>query len=127
MASNMAKVLIVEDDALIQRMYQQILTFDKHDVAVAGNGKEGLNKVSEVKPDIILLDIMMPEFNGLQMLQELKRNEDYKDIPVIMLTNLDDKKDIDAAMALGAQKYFVKVEQTPREVADMVKETLTQK
>lgn len=123
----MAKVLVVEDDPLIQRMYEQILTFDKHDIRLAGNGIEGLKSAGADKPDIILLDIMMPEYNGLQMLTDLKNNPDLKDIPVIMLTNIDNSKDVQLALSLGAVAYIVKAEKTPREVANLVKEHLGQK
>ncbi len=119
----MAKVLlIVEDDPLMSRMYQKIFTFEKYDVAVANDGEEGIEKANKEKPTVILLDIMMPKMNGLQVLEKLKANPDTKNIPVIMLTNLAGQQDAETAMSKGAVKYIIKSEHEPKEVADMVGE-----
>src|SRR5476651_1169797 len=84
----MPKILIVEDDPLMSRMYQKIFTFEGYDVEMAGDGQEGLDKAREVKPTLMLLDVMMPKMNGLQVLEKLKADPETKGIPVIMLTNL---------------------------------------
>ncbi len=99
------KVLITEDDPLMSRMYQKIFTFEGYEVIMAGNGEEGLEKAKLEKPTIILLDVMMPKMNGLQMLEKLKLDPDTKKIPVIMLTNLAGEKDAENAMSKGAVKY----------------------
>lgn len=118
------KVLIVEDDPLMSRMYQKIFTFEGYEVLMAGNGEEGLEKAKKEKPTIILLDVMMPKMNGLQMLEKLKLDPDSKSIPVIMLTNLAGEKDAETALSKGAVKYIVKSEYEPKQVVDMVKEIL---
>lgn len=120
----MAKILIVEDDPLMSRMYQKIFTFEGYDVEMAGDGQEGLEKVKTLKPTIVLLDVMMPKMNGLQVLEKLKLDPDTKSIPVVMLTNLAGQQDAETAMSKGAVKYIVKSEYEPKQVANMVKEIL---
>jgi len=120
----MVKVLIVEDDPLMSRMYQKIFTFEKYEVEVAGDGEEALVKVVDAKPTIILLDVMMPKMNGLQVLEKLKADPATKHIPVVMLTNLAGQQDAETALSKGAVKYIVKSEYEPKEVADMVKEII---
>jgi len=120
----MAKVLIIEDDPLISRMYQKIFTFEKFEVEMAKDGQEGLDKARQVKPTIILLDVMMPKLNGLQVLEKLKAEAETKTIPVIILTNLSGQVDAETALAKGAVKYIVKSEHDPKQVSDMVKEII---
>ena len=120
----MAKLLIVEDDPLMSRMYQKIFTFEGYEVEMAGDGQEGLDKVRATKPTMVLLDVMMPKLNGLQVLEKLKADPETKDIPVVMLTNLAGEQDAEAALSKGAIKYIIKSEYEPKEVADMVKEIL---
>ena len=86
--------------------------------------KDALDKAREIKPTLMLLDVMMPKLNGLQVLEKLKADPETKAIPVIMLTNLAGEQDAEAALAKGAIKYIIKSEYEPKEVADMVKEVL---
>ncbi|MDB5178426.1 MAG: phoP [Patescibacteria group bacterium] len=120
----MARILIVEDDPLMSRMYQKIFTFESYEVEMAGDGQEGLDKAREKPPTLILLDVMMPKLNGLQVLEKLKEDPKTKAIPVVMLTNLAGQQDAEGALAKGAIKYIIKSEHDPKEVADMVKEIL---
>jgi len=121
----MAKILlIVEDDPLMRRMYQKIFTFEKFNVTTAGDGEEGLDKARKDKPTLILLDIMMPKMNGLQVLDKLKADPETKGIPVIMLTNLAGEKDAEHALMKGAVKYIVKSEYEPKQVVAMVNEII---
>lgn len=117
-------LLIVEDDPLMQRMYQKIFTFEKYEVATASNGEEGLDKVRTLKPTVVLLDVMMPKMNGLQVLEKIKADPDIKHIPVIMLTNLAGEKDAESALMKGAVKYIVKSEHDPKQIVAMVKEII---
>jgi CheY-like chemotaxis protein len=121
---NMTKVLIVEDDPLISRMYQKIFTFERFDVEVAANGEEALGKVTDFNPTLILLDVMMPKMNGLQVLEKLKEFDQTKHIPVVMLTNLAGQQDAEIALSKGAVKYIIKSEFEPKQVVEMVKEVL---
>jgi len=121
----MAKILIVEDDPLMLRMYQKIFTLEHYEVDIATNGEEGVTKAWALPaPTLILLDIMMPKMNGLQVLDKLKADPDKKLIPVIMLTNLAGQQDAEEALLKGAVKYIVKSEHDPKEIVDMVKEVL---
>lgn len=120
----MARILVVEDDPLMLRMYQKALSFDGYEVETAGDGQEGLDKARETKPTLILLDIMMPKMDGLQVLDKLKAQDDTKSIPVIMLTNLAGSHDAEAALTKGAVKYIIKSEHDPKQVVDMIKEIL---
>ncbi len=120
----MSKILIIEDDPLMQRMYQKAFSFDKYEVSVAGDGVEGLDKVRAEKPTVVLLDVMMPKMNGLETLVKIKSDPEIKSIPVIMLTNLAGSADAEKALESGAVKYIVKSEQEPKEVVKMVKEII---
>ncbi|HET7099357.1 MAG TPA: response regulator [Patescibacteria group bacterium] len=120
----MAKILIIEDDPLMSRLYQKIFKFEGYEVEVAVDGVEGLEKVTTGKPTLILLDVMMPKMNGLQVLEKLKLNPDTKAIPVIMLTNLAGQSDAENALSKGAVKYLVKSEYEPKQIANIVKEIL---
>ncbi len=120
----MAKILIIEDDALISRMYQKIFTYEKHEVEMADNGEDGLYKARTIKPTMILLDVMMPKMNGLQVLEKLKADPETKAIPVVMLTNLSGERDAEEAILKGAVKYIVKSEHDPQQVVKMVNEIL---
>jgi CheY-like chemotaxis protein len=120
----MAKILIVEDDPLMSRMYQKIFNFENYEVEMAGDGQEGLDKARASKPTLILMDIMMPKMNGLEALEKLKADPETKAIPVIMLTNLAGQQDAEAALSKGAIKYIVKSEYEPKQVTSMVKEIL---
>ncbi|MDB5175563.1 MAG: hypothetical protein JWM81_421 [Candidatus Saccharibacteria bacterium] len=116
------KVLIIEDDQLIQRMYEKIFTFEKFEVVLAANGQEGLELARTVSPTIILLDVMMPVMNGIEVLEKLKLDPATKAIPVIMLSNLAGENDIETALSKGAVKYIIKSEYDPKQIADMVEE-----
>lgn len=120
----MAKILIIEDDPLMQRMYQKAFSFEGYEVSVAGDGVEGLEKIRTEKPTVVLLDVMMPRLNGLDTLDKIKADPDIKKIPVIMLTNLAGSSDAEKALAKGAVKYIIKSEQEPKQVVSMVKEIL---
>ena len=120
----MTKILITEDDPLMSRMYQKIFTFEGYEVIMAADGQDGLDKIRAEMPTLVLLDVMMPKLNGLEVLEKLKADPATKAIPVIMLTNLSSQQDADNAMMKGAVKYIVKSEHDPKQVADMVKEVL---
>lgn len=118
---SMAKILIIEDDPLISRMYQKIFTFSGYEIEMAGDGEEGLNKAKDAKPTLILLDIMMPKMNGLQVLEKLKADPATAKIPVVVLTNLAGTQDAEAALSKGAVKYIIKSEYEPKQVEELVK------
>lgn len=102
------KILVIEDDAPILEVLKDRLENEGFDVIVANDGNQGLAMAIEQKPDLILLDIMMPNKGGLSMLQELRATEEGKNIPVMMLTNLSGTDDINEALKNGAYDYMVK-------------------
>ena len=105
-------------------MYEKMFQFAKFDVTLASDGAEGLDKVRAMdpKPAIILLDVMMPKMNGMEVLDKLKLDAELKNIPVIMLSNLAGENDVETALSKGAVKYIIKSEHEPKEIADMVKQ-----
>jgi len=119
------KILIVEDDPYISKMYQLKLNLEGFDVDIAVNGKIGLDKIKSESPDLILLDILMPEIDGLGVLKALKDDPKNSRIPVLVLSNLGREDYIKKSMALGAEGYIVKSHYTPARVVEVVKETLT--
>jgi len=127
LSSKNVKILLVEDDQLMIDLYQKALTLEGFDFDSATNGVEGLKKAKSETPDLILLDLMMPEMNGLDTLEELKKNSKTKHTPVIVLTNLVGTHHLDKAMELGAAKYIVKSEQEPKEIISLIKEVLGSK
>lgn len=121
----MPKILIVDDDPLLVTMYEQKFKKDGFEVATALDGKEGLKKIKEEKPTAVLLDIMMPKMNGLEVLEEVKKDRKIKDIPVILLTNLArGEEDIYKGLEMGAVAYLVKSQIRPSQVVAKVKEIL---
>lgn len=121
---NKQTIMIVEDDSFVMDIYKTKLSQEGFSVAEAINGMEALKKLKDVKPDLILLDIIMPYMDGLEVLKKIKENEDTKNIPVILLTNLSQKEDVDKGMELGAKGYLIKSHFTPSEVLEKIKSCL---
>lgn len=122
----MATILIVDDDQLLVRMYQKKLENDGYKVITAHDGKMALDTLMEGIPDLILLDIMMPELNGLELLKKLKETERTKNIPVILLTNIGaTDEDSERGLELGAVAYIVKASNRPAAVVAKIKEILS--
>lgn len=120
----MKKILIIEDDPLLSRMFQRVFTFEGYVPCLASNGQDGLNKLRDFRPDIILLDLMMPVLNGKDTLARLKADLATKDIPVIMLTNLADAETAKDLLTDGALQYVIKNKHSPQEIADMARDIL---
>jgi len=121
----MPKIAIIEDDQAINQMYRFKFEAEGFEVQVAENGKLGLELVESMKPDIILLDLMMPEMAGDEMLQQLRATDWGKQIKVIILTNMGEQELPPALKELGVSGVILKADMTPRQVADLVKEKLT--
>lgn len=114
------KILLIEDDSFISEMYYTKLKDVGYEVETAYDGEDGLKKVSELKPDLILLDIRLPKLDGLELLSIIKGKDDLKNIPVIILSNLGEKEDIEKGLSLGAIDYLIKAHYTPTEVVEKV-------
>lgn len=121
----MVKIAVVEDDQAIAQMYRIKFEAEGYEVETAANGKLGLALAEDMRPDIILLDLMMPEMNGDEMLQKLRATDWGKKIKVIVLTNMGEQEAPDIIKQLDVRRFIVKAEMTPRQVAEMVKKELS--
>jgi two-component system response regulator VicR len=120
----MTKIAIIEDDPVISQMYRMKFEADGFDVQLANNGERGIDMVESFTPDIVLMDLQMPEMGGEEALSIIRKNEWGKNIPVIILTNLGEEEAPKGLRALGIHSYIVKAELTPRQVVQRVKEAL---
>ena len=118
------KVLMVEDDLFLRKVYRDKFEQEGFIFIEATNGTEGINKVLSEKPDLILLDLVLPKKNGFDVLEQIKNSPETKEIPVIILTNLGQEADIQNGMDLGASDYLVKTDINLSEVVERVKKFL---
>lgn len=117
---NEKKILLVEDDSFVSDIYQKKIESEGFKIVTAENGVEAIKKLNEIVPDLILLDIVMPYMDGMDVLKEIKANDKWKNIPVILLTNLSEKEKIEEAIGIGANDYLIKSHFTPSEVISKV-------
>jgi DNA-binding response OmpR family regulator len=120
----MSTIAIVEDDLAIAQMYRLKFEAEGYKVEIAENGKLGLELCQEMKPDLVLLDLMMPEMNGDEMLAKMRATDWGKDIKVIILTNVGEQEAPDQLKKLDVSAYIVKAEMTPKQVAELAKKEL---
>ncbi len=116
----MKKIIIVEDEEILRNLLEKKLTAEGYNVEVAEDGEVGLEKIRANRPDLILLDIIMPKMGGFEMLEEMQKDESIKGIPVIVVSNSGQPVEIDRAQKLGATDWLVKTEFDPQEVIDKV-------
>jgi DNA-binding response OmpR family regulator len=121
----MPKIAIIEDDQTIAQMYRLKFEAEGYTVQTAENGKLGLELSESMKPDIILMDLMMPEMTGDQMLEKLRATDWGKDIKVIVLTNMGEQEIPTKVKELGVSGIILKADMTPRQVAELVKKQLS--
>ena len=119
------KVLIIEDDPFLSEIYVTKFEESGFEVFLAGDGFAGLQKAKDEKPDVLILDIVMPNIDGLGVLRLMKAEQETKDIPVIILSNLGEQEDVERGFELGALAYIIKAHYTPSEVVARVKNILT--
>ncbi len=118
------KVLIIEDDGFLASIYAQKLELEGFEVAFATNGEDGLKLAQKDKPDLMLLDLLMPQMDGFEVLEKVKADPATKDIKVLVLSNLGQKEDVDRCMKLGAVGYMIKAHSLPEETVKRIKEIL---
>lgn len=116
--------MLVDDDQSLRQLYRLELANHQYEVIEAGDGEEGLIKIQSEKPDLVLLDIMMPKSDGLNTLTKIKSDETLKNTPVIMLTNFGQENLVQQAFNLGATDYLLKYKVTPAEMAAKVDQIL---
>jgi DNA-binding response OmpR family regulator len=127
MSEGKDRVLIVEDDQALIDLYEKKFINSGYEVIRAENGQEGLEKAQSEKPDVILLDIMLPVMNGFEVLKNLKKKNILDKIPVVILSNYGETKNVTEGLVSGAIEYLIKVEHTPEEVVNIVKDALAEK
>jgi len=114
------KILLVEDEEIMIDLLQKKLTKEGYETSVARDGQEGLEMMKEVKPDLILLDIIMPKMGGFEVMEEMAKIKELKKIPVIVISNSGQPVELDRAQKLGAKDWLIKTEFDPQEVIDKV-------
>lgn len=123
----MTKIAIIEDDPTINQMYRMKFEAEQFDVQIANDGKAGVQLVKSFHPDLILLDLQMPEVDGVTALREIRAHDWGKSIPVMIMTNLGEEESPKELRSLGISGYIVKADLTPRQVVARVKEELAKK
>jgi DNA-binding response OmpR family regulator len=120
------KILLVEDEELIYSLLEKKLTQAGYEVTVATNGEEGLKKIKEVSPDIILLDIIMPQKDGFSVMEEIRKDKELQRIPIIVISNSGQPVELNKAKELGAKDWIIKTDFDPQEIIEKVKKYLNE-
>lgn len=118
-------ILIVEDDVFLADLYKTKFTLEGFKVSAAYDGEKGLELAKKVEPDVILLDLVLPKMSGFDVLREIKLDKKVRDVPVILLTNLSQKSDVEKGLKLGADDYLIKAHFMPSEVVEKIKKLVT--
>jgi two-component system alkaline phosphatase synthesis response regulator PhoP len=122
----MKKILFIEDEAALQKAFSEVLRRADYKVISALDGEIALRLAKSEKPDLILLDLILPKKHGFEVLKELKEDPELKEIPVVVLTNLEKMEEVEKALALGAKTYLVKTRYNIEEILEKVKQILSQ-
>lgn len=120
----MKKIAIIEDDLAISQMYRMKFEAEGFEVFLAGNGQAGLQLLQSVQPDVILLDLLMPQLDGQATLQAIRQDQQLQNTPVIILTNTESEQAAAASQALGVVAYIIKANETPSQVVAKIKQVL---
>jgi len=122
----MKKILIIEDEEILLDLIQKKLLQEGYQVDIAKDGEEGLEKIREEKPDLILLDIVMPKMGGFEVMEEIKKDKELKGIPIIIISNSGQPVELSRAKELGVVDWLIKTDFDPSEVVEKVKKQLKQ-
>lgn len=122
--SDKKKILVVEDEAVLQQSLSEFLSGEGFEVILASDGEEAIETTKKKRPDLVLLDIILPKKDGYEVLAELKSDEKTKNIPVVLLTNLESAEDIQKAIDKGATTYLVKSSYKLEDISKKLKEIL---
>ena len=120
----MKKILFVEDEAALQEAFGGVLKRAGYQIIKALDGEIGARLAKSEKPDLIILDLVLPKLHGLEVLEKLKKDKETEDIPVIVLTNLERAEDIEKAIELGALTYLVKMQYNLTEVVEKIRKII---
>ncbi len=117
-------ILIVEDDVFLADLYKTKMELEGFKVYAAYDGEKGLEMAKKNNPSIILLDLILPKLTGFQVLEKIRSDSKIKDIPIIILTNLSQKSDVDKGIKMGANDYLIKAHFMPSEVVEKIKKLI---
>lgn len=120
----MKKILLVEDDPFVSDIYNTKFREEGFEIEVAADGQDCLNKLEDKKPDLLVLDIVLPKIDGWEILKKIKDNENLKDLKVVILSNISQKEDVEKGLNFGAIEYFIKAHYTPTEICEKIKKIL---
>jgi len=120
----MKSIVLVEDDEFLAELYATKLKMEKFDVSLATDGEKGWKTINEKRPDLVLLDIILPKMDGFEILTKMKASSELKDTPVILLTNLSQRDEVKRGLDLGANDYLIKAHFMPSEVVKKIKALL---
>ena len=118
------KILFIEDEEILLTLLQKKLTNEGYEVSIARDGKQGLKKIREELPDLVLLDILMPRMSGFEVMEEMNKDAKLKKIPVIVISNSGQPLEIDRIRGLGAKDWLIKTQFNPQEVVEKVKKQI---
>ncbi len=123
-ANETRKIIIIEDDKFLSDIYKTKFESEGFKVTAVNDGEKGLKAIQTKKPDIVLLDVLLPKLDGFTILETLKKDKTTKDIPVVLLTSMGRKEDVIKGLEMGAADYLIKAHFKPTEVVDKVKKIL---
>jgi len=118
------KILLIEDEEIMIDLLQRKIAQEGYEIRVARNGEEGLAAMKEKKPDLVLLDIIMPKMEGFEVMEHMQADKDLKKIPVIVISNSGQPVEIDRAQKMGARDWLIKTEFDPQEVIEKIKKQI---
>lgn len=120
----MKNILVIEDDSFLRELIVRKLTKEGFSVSEAIDGKQAVEKIKNLKPDLVLLDLVLPEIDGFEVLSRVKSDSKVSSIPIIILSNLGQREDIEKGLKLGAIDFLVKANFTPAEIVKKIRDTL---
>jgi len=120
------KILIIEDDKFLRDLIEKKLTDEGYEIVTATDGEIGLKMAIEEEPVLVLLDILLPNMSGWEVLEKIKSDPRTNKIPVLFLTNLGEKEDVERGLKMGANDYIIKAHFTPNEIIEKIDKCLTQ-
>ena len=118
------KILMIEDEEIMIDLLQRKIAQEGYEISVARNGEEGLAAMKEKKPDLVLLDIIMPKMGGFEVMEKMQKDKDLKKIPVIVISNSGQPVEIDRAQKMGAEDWLIKTQFDPKEVIEKIKKQI---
>jgi len=120
----MTKILVIEDEKILAEMYRDKFEKEGFEIVLAGDGEEGIRMMKKERPSLVLLDILMPKENGIELLKKQKEDPDISSIPVIVFSNFDDAETRRQTLSLGAKAYLIKSNHNPKEIVEEIKKHL---